>query len=135
MTGRVVSTKVKGTAVVLVERKAIHKLYKKSFVRTKKYLVDDSIGVKDGDIIEIEKIRPISKRKHWKVVKVLGRSFAEIAEEHLKEKAEEAIGVVMPAEPKSKDIVEPESQEAKISDNKKKKTEAPKKAKAKKESK
>ena len=37
-----------------------------------------------GDIVDIIKCRPISKNKHWKITKVLGRNFAEIAEEKLK---------------------------------------------------
>lgn len=98
MTGRVVSTKMKNTATVLVERVATHPLYKKTYVQSKRFLVDDSHGVKLGDIVEIVKVRPISKNKHWKIVKVLGKNFAEIAEEHLKEKAEQAISEVMPEE-------------------------------------
>ncbi len=57
MTGRVVSTKLKNTVTVLVERVAMHPLYKKTFVRSKRYLVDDQIGVKDGDIVEIIKCK------------------------------------------------------------------------------
>lgn len=98
MIGRVVSTKSKNTATVLVERQATDPLYKKTFVRSKKYLVDDTLGVRDGDIVQIEKCRPISRRKHFKIVKVLGKNLKEITEAHLKEKAEEAIAEVMPEE-------------------------------------
>lgn len=98
MIGRVVSTKSKNTATVLVERVAKHPLYKKSFVRSKKYLADDDAGVKQGDIVEIIKSRPISKNKHFRIVKVLGKSLAEIVEEQMKEKAEEVIAEVMPEE-------------------------------------
>lgn len=98
MTGRVVSIKLKNTATVLVSRIAMHPLYKKTFTRTKKYLVHDLLEVKEGDIVEIEKIRPVSKNKHWRIVKVLGRSLAEIAEEQMKEKAQQAIAEVMPEE-------------------------------------
>ncbi len=101
MTGRVVSIKLKNTATVLIERIAMHPLYKKTFTRSKKYLVDDLIGVKLGDIVEIEKVRPISKNKHWRILKVLGRSMAELAEEHMKEKAQQAIAEVMPEEKES----------------------------------
>lgn len=103
MIGRVISTKLKNTTTVLVERTAVHPLYKKSFVRSKKYLADDEVGVKDGDIVEIIKTRPISKNKHWKIVKVLGRSLAEIAEQQMKEKAEEVIAEVMPETSESVD--------------------------------
>lgn len=97
MIGRVVSTKMKGVATVLTERIVAHPLYKKTFVRSKKYLVD-AAGVKDGDIVEIIKVRPISKNKHWKVAKILGKDLAEIVESAQKETAEAAIAEVMPEE-------------------------------------
>lgn len=96
MIGRVTSTKLKQTATVLVERIAVHSLYKKTFIRTKKYLVDDSIGVKDGDIVEVVKCKPVSKNKHWKIIKVLGKNLAEIVEAEQKMAAEEVIAEVMP---------------------------------------
>lgn len=98
MIGRVVSTKMKNTAVVLVERMAKHPLYKKTYIQSKRYLVDASIDVKDGDVVEIVKVRPISKNKHWKIVKVVGKNLAEITEEKLKAQAEEVIAEVMPEE-------------------------------------
>lgn len=98
MTGRVISTKLKNTATVLVERMAMHPLYKKTFIRSKKYLVETNQDIKEGDIVEFIKCRPISKRKTWKITKVLGRSLTEIAEEKLKQQAEEVISKVMPEE-------------------------------------
>lgn len=98
MIGRVVSTKMKYTVSVLVERVAMNPLYKKTYVQSKKYLVDDPIGVKTGDVVDFINCRPISKNKHWKITKVLGRSFAEIAEDELKKEAEEVIAQVMPEE-------------------------------------
>lgn len=98
MIGRVVSTKMNNTVTVLVERTARHPLYKKSFVRSKRYLVDDPIGVKDGDIVEINKVRPVSKNKHWRVAKVVGQNLAEIVEAKQKKAAEEIIAEVMPEE-------------------------------------
>lgn len=99
MVGRVVSAKLQKTATVLVERTTKHPLYKKTFIRSKRYLVDDRIGVKEGDIVEIVKTKPVSKNKHWVIVKLLGRSLAEIAEQELKEKAEEVIAEAVPAGP------------------------------------
>ena len=96
MIGRVVSTKMKNTATIIVERVAKHPLYKKTYVQSKKFLVDDQTGVKNGDIVEVLKVRPISKNKHWRITKVLGKNFAEIAKEHLKKSAEEAILEVIP---------------------------------------
>lgn len=120
MIGRVISTKLKNTATILVGRIAVHPLYKKSFARSKKYLADDQVGVKDGDIVEIIKTRPISKNKHWKIVKVLGRSLAEIAEQQMKEKAEEVIAEVMPEEKiEESSVVSPQTE--KQTDEKQKK--------------
>lgn len=98
MIGRVVSNKMEKSAVVLLEFSVKHPLYQKAFKRSKKYLVDDSIGVKVGDIVEFIKIRPISKNKHWKITKVLGQNFAEIAQVQLKAQAEKQIEEVMPDE-------------------------------------
>lgn len=98
MIGRVVSTKMKNTAAVLVERTAKHPLYRKTYIQSKRYLVDTLVEVKDGDMVEIIKVRPISKNKHWRVVKVVGKNLEEIMEEKLKAQAEEVIARVMPEE-------------------------------------
>ena len=99
MVGRVVSVKNKNTATVLVERTSKHPLYKKTYLQSKKYLVDDAIGVKIGDIVDFVNCKPISKRKSFKITTVLDKNFAEIAEEQLKKSAEEAISEVLPEEP------------------------------------
>ncbi len=96
MIGRVVSTKMKNTVTVLVERIAKHPLYKKTYVQSKKYLVDATMAVKDGDMVDIVKVRPVSKNKHWKVLKVVGKNLTEIMEEKLKAAAEKTIAEVMP---------------------------------------
>lgn len=98
MIGRVTSTKLKNTVTVLVERTVMNPLYKKTFIQTKRYLVDDSVGVKEGDVVEIINCKPVSKRKHWKIVKVVGKNLQEITEEKLKKAAEEVIAEVMPEE-------------------------------------
>lgn len=98
MIGRVVSTKSDNTATVLVERQSVHPLYKKAFLKSKKYLAHDPIGVKIGDLVEIEKCRPISKRKHFMVKKVFGKRMKEITEQKLKEEAKKVISEVMPEE-------------------------------------
>src|SRR3989344_6016698 len=98
MVGRVVSAKLKGTVTVLIDRVVTHPLYEKTYKQSKKYLVDDQVGVKVGDIVDIINCKPVSKNKHWKVTKVVGRDFVEIAQEHMKEKAQEAIAEVMPEE-------------------------------------
>ncbi len=98
MIGRVVSNKLKDTATVLVEREAMHPLYKKTYVRSKKYLVLDKLGVKLGDMVEIIACAPVSKRKAWKAVKIVGKNLVEVAKEKLKKAAEETIAEIMPVE-------------------------------------
>lgn len=98
MIGRVVSAKMSETATVLIERIAVHPLYKKTFIRSKKYLVDDPFGAKEGDMVEIVKVRPISKNKHWKVVKIVGKNLAEVVEKQQKEVAEKLVAEIMPEE-------------------------------------
>ena len=73
--GTVVSDKMDKSVVVAVTRVRRHPLYKKSVRSTKKYLAhspDNDIHA--GDWVLIEETRPLSKRKHWRVVEVLQRS-------------------------------------------------------------
>ncbi|MBI4036415.1 30S ribosomal protein S17 [Candidatus Daviesbacteria bacterium] len=103
MIGRVVSTKMAKTATVLIEMTKKHPLYKKTYTSSKKYLVLNPIAVEIGDMVEIEKIKPVSKRKHWKIVKVVGRNIEELAKEQLKEAAAKEVAEVMGPEKEEKD--------------------------------
>lgn len=94
--GRVVSVKSAKTATVLVSRQKSHPVYKKGFTQTKKYQADDSFKVAEGDLVEMVKVRPISKSKHWQISRVLGKDIAAIMSEQLKEEAEKAIAEVIP---------------------------------------
>lgn len=67
--GRVVKKSGTQTVSVEVVRLIAHPLYRKSMKRTKRYLAHDSKETAQvGDVVRIVKTRPISKRKHWKVV-------------------------------------------------------------------
>ncbi len=73
--GVVVSTRMEKTAVVQVERRIQHKLYKRMIRRRKKYLAhDETETAKPGDLVEIVETRPTSKRKRWRVRRVLRRA-------------------------------------------------------------
>ncbi len=98
MVGRIVSIKMDHSAVMIVEGKKTHSKYKKSFVYTKKYIVDDPFEVKLGDVVIVEKIAPMSKRKHWRITKVLGQDIVSLEQAELLEEANEAISEVMPEE-------------------------------------
>jgi len=70
--GRVVSDKMDKTVTVLVESRVKHPLYGKIVMRSKKYHAhDDSNQVKEGDTVEIQEGRPISKTKAWTVTRVV----------------------------------------------------------------
>ena len=98
MVGRVVSVKMQKTAVVIVESKKTHPIYRKSFAHSKKYLVDDPFEVTLGDVVIFDKIAPLSKRKHWRITKVLGKDIVSLEQAELLEEAQEAIAEVMPEE-------------------------------------
>lgn len=69
--GTVVSTKMKDTVVVEVVSVKRHKLYKKIVRSFKKYMADtDDKKVELGDFVQIIETRPISKNKHFKILKI-----------------------------------------------------------------
>ncbi len=70
LTGEVISTKMQKTVVVRVERKFRHPRYGKVIQRHKKYKAhNENIELVVGDVVEIEETRPISKDKHFRVIK------------------------------------------------------------------
>ena len=69
--GKVVSTKMNKTAVVEVERFIAHPLYKKRIKKAKKFKAHDEIGVSVGEKVQISSVKPISKEKHFKIVRLV----------------------------------------------------------------
>ncbi len=69
LVGTVVSTKMKDTVTVAVNRYVKHPKYKKYVKKTKKYLAHDPGNTKkEGERVTIQETRPISKRKHFVIV-------------------------------------------------------------------
>lgn len=67
--GVVVSLNSEKTAVVKVEKRSIHPLYKKRIKRNKRYKVDTGgVTVLIGDIVKILETRPLSKDKHFRIL-------------------------------------------------------------------
>ena len=65
-TGKVVSTSMDKTIVVLTETYKNHPLYKKRVKYSKKYKAHDAEGkAKVGDIVKIVACRPLSKTKRY----------------------------------------------------------------------
>ena len=72
LTGRVVSNKMDKTVSVLIQRTVKHSVYEKYLRRTTKLLAhDENNECREGDLVVIESSRPISKRKAWRLQKVL----------------------------------------------------------------
>ena len=70
--GVVVSDKMDKTVIVSVSRFVKHPLYGKFYKVSKKYKAHDEGNVyKTGDKVEIVEVRPMSRDKHFKVVKAI----------------------------------------------------------------
>jgi len=73
--GKVVSNKADKTVAVLVERKVKHPLYGKVIRRSTKFLAhDENNECGEGDTVQIEECRPLSKTKTWRLVKVISKA-------------------------------------------------------------
>lgn len=73
--GRVISNKGDKTIAVMVERRVMHPLYKKFIRRSTKLLAhDENNECNMGDRVLIEECRPLSKRKSWRLVKIVERA-------------------------------------------------------------
>jgi small subunit ribosomal protein S17 len=75
LTGRVVSTKMQKTIAVEIERLIRHPTYGKFIRRTTRLLAHDENGEsKEGDTVQIVPCRPLSRRKSWRVSKIVTRA-------------------------------------------------------------
>ena len=73
--GRVVSNKADKTITVLVERRVKHPLYGKVITRSTRFRAhDESNECGEGDTVQIEECRPLSKHKSWRLVKVVSKA-------------------------------------------------------------
>nr|YP_009028959.1 ribosomal protein S17 [Coscinodiscus radiatus]AGH28503.1 ribosomal protein S17 [Coscinodiscus radiatus] len=73
--GIVVSTKMNKTIVVKVENRYSHPIYSKIMIKTRKYLVHDDVETCNvGDQVLVQECRPLSKKKRWKLVKILSKT-------------------------------------------------------------
>lgn len=73
--GRVISDKMDKTVVVLMERQIKHPLYGKFVKRSKKYHVhDENNECNVGDTVTFKECRPLSKSKHWTLLKIVNRA-------------------------------------------------------------
>lgn len=76
--GKVVSAAMDKTITVAVDTQKQHPRYKKYLKqRSKFYAHDEDEEAREGDRVLIEETRPISKKKRWKLKRVLERSGGE----------------------------------------------------------
>lgn len=86
LTGKVVSDKMDKTVVVAVERIIQDRRFGKVLSRTSKYKVhDENNECHEGDVVEIEETRPLSKEKNWKLVSIIKKNILTSEEEKASE--------------------------------------------------
>ena len=75
VTGKVVSNKMQKTIAVEIERLIKHPTYGKYIRRTTKLLAhDENNESREGDVVAISPCRPLSRRKSYRLVKVIERA-------------------------------------------------------------
>ncbi|MDE2739728.1 MAG: 30S ribosomal protein S17 [Paracoccaceae bacterium] len=69
LAGKVISNSCNQTVTVLVERRFMHPVMKKTVRKSKKYRAHDANNsVNMGDKVQIRECSPISKTKSWEVI-------------------------------------------------------------------
>lgn len=73
--GRVVSDAMDKTVTVAVPKTVVHPLYHRYITRTSKFAAHDATNdCRVGDTVQIVSSRPLSKRKRWRVSKIVKRA-------------------------------------------------------------
>ena len=73
--GQVVSNKMERSAVISIERRMAHPLYRKYVRKTTKIMIHDEkneCGI--GDTVKIQECRPYSKNKKWRLVEIVEKA-------------------------------------------------------------
>ncbi len=73
--GVVKSDRMDKTITVTVERVVKHPLYGKYLRRSSTFMAHDAHNdAREGDLVELESTRPLSRRKRWRLVRILRRA-------------------------------------------------------------
>ena len=73
--GTVVGAAMEKTVTVKVETLVKHKLYHRFVLQSRKFMAhDEGSECKVGDKVEITECRPLSRRKRWRVTRVIERA-------------------------------------------------------------
>lgn len=75
LVGEVVSARAKNSVTVAIVRVGAHPLYGKYIKRTTRLLAhDENNEAREGDVVEIEQCRPVSRRKAWSLRRVVTKA-------------------------------------------------------------
>lgn len=81
LTGTVSSDKGNKTIVITIATRKTHPLYKKQYTINTKFMAhDEKNEAKQGDLVQIIETRPLSAKKHFKLLKIVERSGARFEE-------------------------------------------------------
>lgn len=70
--GKVIKNKCEKSVTVMVTRMIKHPVYGKFIKKNKKFITHDEYNkCKIGNIVKIIETRPISKKKKWRVLKII----------------------------------------------------------------
>ena len=83
--GVVVSDKMNKTRTVRVSRSVRHPFYEKIMKKSKKFHAhDENNEAREGDVVEIASVRPLSKLKRWRIVRIVKAAPKGLAEANSK---------------------------------------------------
>ena len=75
LTGKVISNRMDKSITVSIPRLVKHPVYDKYLRRSTKLLAhDENNECNEGDVVIIESTRPVSKRKAWRLQKIVTRA-------------------------------------------------------------
>lgn len=87
--GKVTSAKADKTITITVTSRETHPIYGKQYTVNRKYIAhDENNDANEGDLVQIEETRPISKRKFFALKEIIKRSKGAIT---LKDEVNEAV--------------------------------------------
>jgi small subunit ribosomal protein S17 len=73
--GRVVSSKMAKTIVVVCETRVPHPVYQKIVRKSVRFKAHDELNAAQiGDVVRIEECRPLSKDKRWRLVEIVEKA-------------------------------------------------------------
>lgn len=87
--GKVTSAKANKTITITVTSRETHPIYGKQYTVNRKYIAhDENNDAHEGDMVQIEETRPISKRKSFALKEIIKRSQGAV---ELKDEVNEAV--------------------------------------------